>query len=97
MSDSGDTDRVDIGEKFLVAFHDVCSQLANINKRLDSLYDNQKYLSDQIDILSSNVVLIHNSHKTFTERLSLYEQSCVDKPLKSSTPPPYPREIHNAK
>lgn len=83
-----ETDKHNTQEVILETLSDIKKDIKDVKKHLKSLEERQKKLETKINQLTLDVDLVHKFQRVFGERLSSVEQFCVERPLRSSAPPP---------
>jgi len=97
----GDTDRVDIQQAIFDELCRVRNDLKSIEQRINERIDKLEERTGQI---VTDLHIVHSLQRTYTGRLAVIEQMCVDRPLAtrigsatSSVPPPGEDDSGNGK
>lgn len=76
-----DTDEVDVQEAILKELQSIGRGLKEVTKRIE-------HLEERVEQVVTDLTTVHSLQRTYTSRLAVLEQMCVDQPLATSTPVP---------
>lgn len=85
-----DTKIDDIRDVILDAVLGVRKDIKLIGERLEGLEGRQGFVEGQLQEIIAGMTMVRESQRSFIDRLSSVEKFCVEQPLPSETPPPYP-------
>ena len=92
--DMEDTDpNMSLRQTILDELHRIRSDLRGINERIEKVEERLGGLEQRVEDTIRDVSVVHELQRTYTGRLTVIEQMCVDKPLVTATPTPIPRMV----
>jgi len=76
---------MDLQQAILEELQNLVSEVRKVNERID-------HLEERVEQVVTDLNTVHTLQRTYTGRLAVIEQMCVDQPLVTATPTPPPKK-----